>query len=232
MITNEAQERVRGWFTGRVPEEWQDAPVDVAVDREEIIVRLTLADVELPERHRGGRGRRGPRRPHQGVPGGHPRQADGDRPARPSAGSTRKVSWQVDASATATELFTHVAAPVMTRLRQPQRQVLDTLVDAGVARSRSEALAWCVRLVGQHEDDWLAELREAMALGGRRAGQGPGAPERSTPAAGRTPAARCPLPTRWPGWPASRASRPAWPPRGTASTPCCATAACAVRRPT
>ena len=51
----------------------------------------------------------------------------------------------------------------MTRLRQPQRQVLDTLVDAGVARSRSEALAWCVRLVGQHEDDWLAELREAMS---------------------------------------------------------------------
>ena len=60
------------------------------------------------------------------------------------------------------ELWTNVAAPVMTRLRQPQRLVLDTLVDAGVARSRSEALAWCVRLVGQHEEDWLAELREAM----------------------------------------------------------------------
>jgi hypothetical protein len=55
-----------------------------------------------------------------------------------------------------------VAAPVMTRLRQPQRLVLDTLVEAGVARSRSEALAWCVRLVGQHEEDWLAELRQAM----------------------------------------------------------------------
>ena len=50
----------------------------------------------------------------------------------------------------------------MTRLRQPERLVLDTLVDAGVAKSRSEALAWCVRLVGQHEDDWLAELRSAM----------------------------------------------------------------------
>ncbi len=60
------------------------------------------------------------------------------------------------------ELWTHVAAPVMTRLRQPQRQVLDTLVDSGVARSRADALAWCVRLVGQHEEDWLAELREAM----------------------------------------------------------------------
>ena len=59
-------------------------------------------------------------------------------------------------------LFTHVAAPVMTRLKQPQRQVLDTLIEAGVARSRSEALAWCVRLVEQHADSWLTELREAM----------------------------------------------------------------------
>jgi hypothetical protein len=51
---------------------------------------------------------------------------------------------------------------VMTRLRQPERQVLDTLVDAGVARSRSEALAWCVKLVGRHTDEWLTDLREAM----------------------------------------------------------------------
>ena len=72
------------------------------------------------------------------------------------------------------ELWTHVAAPVMTRLRQPQRLVLDTLVDAGVARSRSDALAWCVRLVGQHEEDWLGELREAMDIGRRRTQQGPG----------------------------------------------------------
>jgi hypothetical protein len=50
----------------------------------------------------------------------------------------------------------------MTRLRLPERQVLDTLVDAGVARSRSHALAWCVRLVGDHEGDWIAQLREAL----------------------------------------------------------------------
>ena len=75
-----------------------------------------------------------------------------------------KVSWglRVGEGDDRQELWTHVAAPVMTRLRQPQRMVLDTLVDAGVARSRADALAWCVRLVGQHEDDWLAELREAM----------------------------------------------------------------------
>ena len=73
----------------------------------------------------------------------------------------RTVSWGLRVGEHE-ELWTHVAAPVMTRLRQPQRQVLDTLVESGVARSRADALAWCVRLVGQHEEDWLAELREAM----------------------------------------------------------------------
>jgi Arc/MetJ-type ribon-helix-helix transcriptional regulator len=61
------------------------------------------------------------------------------------------------------ELFTTLSVPVMTRLRQPERVVLDTLVDAGVARSRSDALAWAVRLVAEHADDWLSELRAAMA---------------------------------------------------------------------
>ena len=69
-------------------------------------------------------------------------------------------------------MFTRLTVPVMTRLQQPQRQVLDTLVEAGVARSRSDALAWCVRLVAQHEADWLAELNEAM--GGLRAARAKG----------------------------------------------------------
>ena len=60
-------------------------------------------------------------------------------------------------------LFTHLAVPVMTRLRHDERRVLDTLVDAGVARSRSDALAWCVKLVSEHAEAWLAELREAMS---------------------------------------------------------------------
>ena len=50
----------------------------------------------------------------------------------------------------------------MTRLRQQERQVLDTLVDAGVARSRSDALAWSVKLVGEHSEEWLTKLRDAM----------------------------------------------------------------------
>lgn len=74
----------------------------------------------------------------------------------------RKVSWGVERDG-ATTLFTTLNAPVMTRLRLPERAVLDTLVEAGVARSRSEALAWCVKLVGRHQGEWLTELREALS---------------------------------------------------------------------
>jgi len=62
---------------------------------------------------------------------------------------------------------------VMTRLRQPERQVLDTLVAAGVARSRSDALVWAVRLVGENADKWLAELRSAMQEVDRLRAEGP-----------------------------------------------------------
>jgi hypothetical protein len=74
----------------------------------------------------------------------------------------RKVAWGVSVGESERILFTHLAVPVMTRLKQPERQVLDTLVDAGVARSRSDALAWSVRLVGEHAEEWLAKLRDAM----------------------------------------------------------------------
>jgi hypothetical protein len=70
-------------------------------------------------------------------------------------------------------LFTTLSVPVMTRLRQPERQVLDTLVEAGVARSRSEALAWSVKLVGRNADGWLAELRTALESVQRVREQGP-----------------------------------------------------------
>ena len=161
MITNEALERVRGWFSGRLPEEWQHAAPTVTVDREEITVVLYLGDVDLAEdtgdaeaaEKRAGRAKAF-------------REETRDRRIAIAREAEhrydRKVAWGVRVGGHE-ELFTHIAIPVMTRLRQPQRQVLDTLVEAGVARSRSEALAWCVRLVGQHADDWLEELREAMS---------------------------------------------------------------------
>ena len=73
----------------------------------------------------------------------------------------RPVSWGVERDG-ATTLFTTQSSPVMTRLRLRERAVLTTLIDAGIARSRSEALAWCVKLVERHQADWLAELREAL----------------------------------------------------------------------
>ncbi|HEV3329213.1 MAG TPA: hypothetical protein VGZ33_07430 [Acidimicrobiales bacterium] len=74
----------------------------------------------------------------------------------------RRVSWGVVRDGQRT-LFTSQGTPVMTRLRIGERAVLDTLVRGGVARSRSDALAWCVKLVARHESEWLAELREALA---------------------------------------------------------------------
>ena len=74
---------------------------------------------------------------------------------------SRKVSWGVTCDGRKV-MFTTLSVPVMTRLRQSERRVLDTLVDAGVARSRSDALAWCVRLVGEHEESWLGQLRDAL----------------------------------------------------------------------
>lgn len=173
MITDEALERVRGWFTGRLPAEWQVAAPEITVDREEITVLLTIGDVDLAEgasdaegeEARAGRVkafREETRSQRIGIAREAERRFD------------RKVSWGVHVGEYG-ELFTHVSAPVMTRLRQPQRQVLDTLVEAGVARSRSEALAWCVRLVGQHEEDWLAELRTAMGHVAEVRGKGPAA---------------------------------------------------------
>ena len=166
MMTNEDLDRVRGWFAGRLPEEWRVEAPEVTVDREEITVVLTIAD--LPddsvaadasdaERDEARVGRVSAFREDTR----RNRMAIADEAQHRFE---RKVSWGVRLAGIPdqTALFTHVSAPVMTRLRQPQRLVLDTLVDAGVARSRADALAWCVRLVGQHEEDWLTELRTAM----------------------------------------------------------------------
>ena len=153
-------------MTGRLPEEWQTVPPQVDVDREEITVVIQLAAPDTSEgtsddearAARAGRAkafREDTRERRMAIA----------REAEQRFG--RKVSWgvvvgSVEAEDAHRELFTHIAAPVMTRLRQPERVVLDTLVEAGVARSRADALAWCVRLVRDHEGDWLAELREAM----------------------------------------------------------------------
>lgn len=157
-------EDAQDWFAGRLPDGWFDG-VEVSVDREEIVVIGTLVadseDLSTAEAEgRIGRFRSETRERRIEIA----REAE--------ARYQRKVSWGASLGGT-TALFTHVAAPVMTRLRQPERQVLDTLVDAGVARSRSDALAWSVRLVGEHADEWLGQLRDAMAEVDKLRGEGP-----------------------------------------------------------
>jgi hypothetical protein len=161
MITNEARERVRGWFHGRLPQDWQAETPKITVDREEITVMLTLPDVSLGE----GVGEAETAEARAGRTKAFREETRETRIAIAREAEhrfDRKVSWGVTIG-DRSELFTHIAVPVMTRLRQPQRTVLDTLVEGGVARSRADALAWCVRLVGQHADEWLTELREAMS---------------------------------------------------------------------
>ena len=165
-------EELRGWFAGRVPAGWFEGPPDVIVDREEITVVGRLAppslgdDASDAERAAAWEGRvRAFREETRGARIGIAREAEHR--------FGRKVAWGVDAGETR-HLFTTLSVPVMTRLRQPERLVLDTLVGAGVARSRSEALAWCVRLVGQHAEDWLADLRAAMDQVRKVRAQGPG----------------------------------------------------------
>ena len=151
---------IRAWFTGRLPKDWTSQAPDITIDREEITVRLQLG----PGRARLGRTDRSSTRPRPGgsQAGAKKPVTRGSRwPVEAEHRFERKVSWGATVNDTSA-LFTHLSVPVMTRLRQPQRQVLDTLVEAGVARSRADALQWCVKLVGQHTDDWLRDLRAAM----------------------------------------------------------------------
>jgi hypothetical protein len=60
-------------------------------------------------------------------------------------------------------LFTTRTTPVMTRLGRAERELLDTLVAAGVADTRSSALAYAVRAFAAEHADWLAEVRAAIA---------------------------------------------------------------------
>jgi hypothetical protein len=133
-----------------VPDDWFDGAPEVVVDREEITVVGAIAAPEAgAELGRAKRFREETRDARMRI-------AD-----EAEARFGRKVAWGVQV-ADERYLFTHLAVPVMTRLRQNERAVLDTLIDAGVARSRSDALAWCVRLVGTHQGEWISELRDAL----------------------------------------------------------------------
>ena len=158
---------VAGWLAGRLPDGWFTGPVDLTIDRDEITVVGMLPEPDAGEGD-----------PAAARAGRIARFREETRPQRMAIADAaqerygRSVAWGA-ACGDERELFTTMSVPVMTRLRQAERLVLDTLVDSGVARSRSEGLAWAVRLVGQHAEEWLTELRSAMESVEEVRGRGP-----------------------------------------------------------
>jgi hypothetical protein len=152
MTPRTEDERINDWLQGRLPDDWFDS-FTVVGDREEITIVGTIGAPDSGSA--------------EGEAGRIRRFREDTRSARIAiareleSSTGRKVAWGVTCGDTTT-IFTRLSVPVMTRLAQPQRMVLDTLVESGVARSRSDALAWCVRLVAQHQGEWLSDLDSAM----------------------------------------------------------------------
>ena len=147
------------WFRGRIGGRWFE-DVEVRADREEILVIGTIpapsiaAGVDAAVRRAAALARIDAFREETREP----RMAIA---AEAEARFERKVSWGVRCDGVE-KRFTVANVPVMTRLLLDERQVLDTLIDGGIARSRSEALAWCVKLVGANQREWIEDLRRAL----------------------------------------------------------------------
>ena len=156
-MTNETT--VQGWFAGRLPDGWFTAAPEVTVDRDEILVVGPLTEPDYPD------GDDETKRAAQLARIQRFREETREQRMRiadeAEARTGRKVAWGASCGEER-RVFTSLSVPVMTRLRMSERLVLDTLVGGGVARSRSEALAWCVRLVGDHQGDWIQQLRDAL----------------------------------------------------------------------
>lgn len=151
---------IRGWFAGRLPDDWFVSAPEIVSDREEILVVGTVPtpktadDASDETKHVAASAR---------IDAFREETRDTRMRIAHEAEHLfgRKVSWGAECG-DVRKRFTTLGVPVMTRLRMPEREVLDTLIDSGVARSRSEALAWCARLVGKHQSEWLKDLREAL----------------------------------------------------------------------
>ena len=150
----------QGWFVGRLPDGWFSGPPEITYDRDEILVVGSLPDPE-------GAGEDAETRAAARLARIESfREETRQQRIRIAAAAEdkfgRKVAWGAECGGERA-VFTTLSIPVMTRLRMKERAVLDTLVEANVARSRSEELAWCVQLVREHEGDWIKQLRDALA---------------------------------------------------------------------
>lgn len=162
-------EELAGWFRGRVDDRWFTA-LDVVVDKDEILVLGTLPTPALTSEDDDGRRVAASARMNAFREETRDRRIVIANEAEHLFG--RKVSWGVRCDGFERR-FTVANVPVMTRLLLDERRVLDTLIDAGIARSRSEALAWCVKLVGANQAEWIDQLREAVSAVERVREEGP-----------------------------------------------------------
>jgi hypothetical protein len=167
-----ASSKTVGWFAGRIPDGWFTGPPEVSYDRDEVLVVGAIPAPDLGQdadddaRAAAIQSRVEAFREDTRVQ----RMAIAD---AAESRFDRKVAWGIECDGVRV-VFTSLSVPVMTRLRMQERGVLDTLVDASVARSRSDALAWCVRLVSQHQDEWIAKLRDALVEVNKVRSEGPG----------------------------------------------------------
>ncbi len=159
------------WFTKRIPDDWFVNSLDITVDRDEILVTGQLPEPELKAGASDDDAVLA-----AALQINEFREATRDERMtiadEAQALFQRKVSWGAG-SAGRRVLFTHLGIPVMSRLRLPERAALDTLVAAGVARNRSDALAWCVRFVSKDQADWLSDLRGAFTAVEKARAKGP-----------------------------------------------------------
>ena len=171
MSRNATNDEIQGWFAGRITAGWFDGAPEVRADREEILVLGQIGDVELGA-DASDAARAAARSSRVEVFREETREARMAIAEDAQHRFGRAVSWGVRIGGEE-HLFTTVALPVMTRLRMGDRRTLDTLVAAGVARSRAEALAWCVKLVGEHEAEWISGLQDALRAVDQRRAEGP-----------------------------------------------------------
>lgn len=149
-----SEQEIRDWFTAKIPDGWFTEDPEVVVAKDEVAVIGRLSDDGTDDRVARARRIEEWRDETRGERMSIAHDAE--------VGFGRKVSWGARCGDEG-RLFAHLNVPVMTRLRAQERAMLDTLVDAGVARSRADALAWCARLVASKQKEWLDDLRGAFA---------------------------------------------------------------------
>jgi hypothetical protein len=166
VAANQEEQRVKtnelhSWIQERTPANLLAGPPEITIYDDEAVIVLPLVAAELDDELADEERRAAERKLIA-------RHREETRPWRMKLARElqsklgRSVAWGMRAGESEA-LFSTRSAPVMTRLGRTERDVLDTLVAAGVADTRSAALAYAVRAFAAEHIDWLAEVREAIA---------------------------------------------------------------------